>query len=198
MTNIANQHRKTTRTVGSYKYKNIAIFLLSLVVAFFLYRYEPFHRVLLSFGEWGYIGAFIGGILFVSTFTVATGMLILLILVERLSPLEIGIIAGLGAVVGDITIFKFVKDGLVDEIKEIYSHTHIRSDQVSKILHSRYFSWTIPVIGALIIASPLPDEIGVSLMGIAKMKTYQFLLLSFLLNAIGIFAVVSASTVVKP
>ena len=54
------------------------------------------------------------------------------------------------------------------------------------------------MIGAIIIASPFPDEIGVSLMGISKMKTYQFILISFLLNAIGIFLVVSASLVIKP
>jgi len=57
--------------------------------------------------------------------------------------------------------------------------------------------WTLPVIGAIIIASPFPDEIGVSLVGISKIKTYQFLLVSFILNAIGIFLVVSASAVIK-
>lgn len=178
------------------KYKNIIVLCVSIVIAFLLSRYEPFHIFLLNLGDLGYIGAFLAGILFVSTFTVATGAVILLVLAEKLSPIEMGIIAGFGAVVGDLTIFKFIKNELLDEIKPVYKK--IGGDHVTKILHTKYFSWTLPVIGAVIIASPFPDEIGVSLMGIAKMKTYQFIILSFILNAIGIFIIVSASLVIKP
>ena len=135
--------------------------------------------------------------LFVSTFTVATGAVILLVLAERLSPVEIGIIAGFGAVIGDFAIFKFVRDGLTDEIREVYENIDYNS-HLLKILHTKYFSWMFPVLGAIIIASPLPDEIGVSILGIDKMKTYKFLILSFILNATGIFLVVSASKFIRP
>lgn len=179
------------------KYKNLAIFFLSIGFALILSRFEGFHSFLLSLGSLGYLGAFIAGMLFVSTFTVTTGAVILLVLAERFSPIEIGIIAGFGAVIGDFVIFKFVKDGLIEEVREVYGkidhHNHLL-----KILHTNYFSWMFPVFGAIVIASPLPDEIGVSLMGISKMKTYQFFILSFILNAIGIFLVVSASAIIKP
>jgi uncharacterized membrane protein YdjX (TVP38/TMEM64 family) len=58
-----------------------------------------------------------------------------------------------------------------------------------RILHSKYFSWTVPFLGALIIISPLPDEIGVSMMGISSIDTRRFALLSFVLNCIGVFLV---------
>jgi uncharacterized membrane protein YdjX (TVP38/TMEM64 family) len=179
------------------KYKNLTLLLVSVIFALFLSRFEPFHSLLLNLGSLGYIGAFVAGMLFVSTFTVTTGAVILLVLAEKLSPIEIGIIAGLGAVLGDFVIFKFVKDGLVEEVKEVYEKID-HNNHLLKILQTNYFSWLFPVFGAVIIASPLPDEIGVSLMGIGKMKTYQFLILSFILNAIGIFLVVSASTIIKP
>jgi uncharacterized membrane protein YdjX (TVP38/TMEM64 family) len=180
-----------------WKYKNLTFLLLSLVLAYFVLRNENLHSYLLHLGNFGYLGAFLAGILFVSTFTVATGAIILLVLAESLSPIEIGIIAGLGAVVGDFAIFRFVKDDLAREIKQIYNLLN-KNHHFSKVLHTKYFSWTLPVVGAIIIASPLPDEIGVSLMGISKLKTYQFFLVSFILNAIGIFLVVSASFVIKP
>lgn len=181
----------------SWKYKNLTFVFLGVIIALVLSRIEAFHQFLLHLGNYGYIGAFIAGILFVSTFTVATGAIILLVLAEKLSPIEIGIIAGLGAVVGDFTIFRFIKDNLVGELENVYNHVDNKHHFI-KILHSKYFSWTLPVIGAIIIASPFPDELGVSLMGISKMKTFQFLIVSFLLNAIGIFLVVSASLVIKP
>lgn len=179
-----------------WKYKNLTLFFISLLVAYFLSRFDTFHTFLLSLGELGYLGAFLAGILFVSTFTVATGAVILLVLAEKLSPIEIGLIAGFGAVVSDFVIFRFIKDNLIEEITPIYKL--LGGGHITKVLHTKYFSWMLPVIGAVIIASPLPDEVGVSLMGISKMKTYQFLLLSFVLNAIGIFLVVSASLIIKP
>ncbi len=181
----------------SWKYKNLRLFIISIVIAIILSRYESFHSFLLNLGNLGYLGAFIAGILFVSTFTVATGAVILLILAEALSPIEIGLIAGLGAVAGDFIIFRFIKDNLAQELESIYNHID-GNHHFTKVLHSKYFSWTLPVVGAIIIASPFPDEIGVSLMGISKMRTYQFLLISFVLNAIGIFLVVSVSAVIKP
>lgn len=180
-----------------WKYKNLIFLVFSLVLAYFVFRNETLNSYLLHLGNFGYIGAFFAGILFVSTFTVATGAIILLVLAETLSPLEIGLIAGLGAVVGDFVIFRFVKDDLSREIKQIYG-LFDKNHHFQNVLHTKYFSWMLPVVGAIIIASPLPDEIGVSLMGISKLKTHQFLLVSFILNAIGIFLVVSASSVIKP
>lgn len=180
-----------------WKYKNLTFLFISLLIAYFVLRNETLHSYLLHLGNLGYIGAFLAGILFVSTFTVATGVIILLVLAETLSPMEIGLIAGLGAVLGDFAIFRFVKDDLAREIRQIYN-LFDRDNHFKKVLHTKYFSWTFPVIGAIIIASPLPDEVGVSLMGISKLKTYQFLLASFILNTIGIFLAVSASFIIKP
>ncbi len=177
----------------SWKYKNITIAFLGILVAFWLARFEIFHEFLTHLGSAGYAGAFVAGILFVSTFTVATGALILFTLAEYLHPLEIAIFAGFGSVLGDLIIFRLVKDDLSTEMKRLYNQFGGR--HITRLLHTKYFNWTLPVVGAIIIASPLPDEIGVSLMGIAKMKTYQFILISFALNMLGIFFLVSAAQV---
>ena len=135
--------------------------------------------------------------LFVSTFTVSIATVILFNLAEHLNPLEIALIAGVGAVIGDTTIFQFIRTkGLVDEVKHFFQY--FGSDRLKHLIHTKYFSWTLPVIGAILIASPLPDEIGVTLMGISRMKTYQFLIISFILNAVGIFLIISASRFIKP
>ncbi|MEO8581419.1 MAG: hypothetical protein ABI425_02440 [Patescibacteria group bacterium] len=182
---------------GHWKYKNLTFLLISLLIAFFVLRNETLHSFLMHLGNLGYIGAFFAGLLFVSTFTVATGAIILLVLAETLSPIELGLIAGFGAVLGDFVIFRFVKDDLTTEIKLLYN-IFDRKHQFKKVLRTKYFSWSLPVVGALIIASPLPDELGVSLMGISKLKTYQFVLLSFVLNMVGIFLVTSSSFIFKP
>ena len=182
---------------GERGYKNLIIVALSLIFAFILSRNESFQTFLFNLGSFGYIGAFFAGILFVSTFTVATGSLILLILAESLSPIELGLIAGLGAVVGDLLIFRFVKNSLACEIELIYDQID-EKHHLKKLFHSKYFNWSLPIIGAIIIASPLPDELGVSLMGICKMNTNRFIIVSYLLNSLGIFLIISLSLVIKP
>jgi len=179
-----------------YHYKNLTSIAISLLIAFLLVNNSGFNSFLLHLGNFGYLGAFIGGILFVSTFTVAIGTVILFDLVKYLNPIEIALIAGAGAVVGDMIIFQFIRTkGLVEEIKHFFHY--FGSDRLEHLIHTKYFSWSLPVIGALIIASPLPDELGVSLMGISHMKTWKFITISFLLDSVGIFLIVSASLVLR-
>jgi len=45
------------------------------------------------------------------------------------------------------------------------------------------------LVGGLIIVSPFPDEIGVSLLGFSKMRTSWFISLSFVFNFTGILLV---------
>jgi len=179
-----------------YHYKNITYVLISFVFALLLLQNQTFRDLLIHLGNFGYIGAFIGGLLFVSTFTVSIGVVILSILTSSLNSIELGIFASIGAVAGDLIIFKFIRSkGLIDEIKHFFKY--FGGEKLSHIIHTKYFGWLLPVVGAIIIASPLPDELGVGLMGISKLKVYQFVILSYILNSIGIFVVISASSILK-
>lgn len=180
-----------------YHYKNLTYLGVSIVLGLILLRNFTFRDALFHLGNLGYIGAFVAGIMSVSTFTVSIGAVMLILLAETLHPLEIGIIAGIGSVLGDLTIFHFIRNrGLSSEIRHIFQY--FGGDKLHHIVHTKYFSWTLPVLGALIIASPLPDELGVSLMGISKMKTTQFVVLSFCLNVTGIILFVSAGAILRP
>lgn len=175
-----------------YHYKNLSIVGLSLLLAMYLLQNQLFHDMLVHLGGWGYLGAFIAGAMFVSTFTVSIGTVVLFILADNhLSALEIGTFAALGAVAADYLIFQSIRSqGVLQEIRTIYFF--FGGNKLTRLLHTKYFSWTLPVVGAIIIATPLPDEVGVSLLGISHMRPLHFILLSFVLNFIGIFVVVSA------
>ncbi|MFA6368989.1 MAG: hypothetical protein WCX20_01235 [Candidatus Shapirobacteria bacterium] len=187
---IVNNHHR-------WRYKNLTILFFGIMLAIILSRIEIFHSFLLHLNGFGYIGVFVAGILFVSTFTVATSVLILFTFAEVLSPIEIALIAALGAVVGDLLIFNLIKDNLFNEIKEIYNKID-HKNHLKKLFYSKYFNWILPVIGAIIIASPLPDEVGISLMGLSKISTPKFIVISYILNSIGLFLIISASVIIKP
>jgi hypothetical protein len=175
-----------------HKYKNIILFVLGLALSIILSQFKFFHTFLTHLGQFGYLSAFIAGLLFTSTFTVATGGLILLTLSGILNPILLIIFAGLGAVTCDVLIFKFVKNEVSQEIAPVYQN-FINHSHFKKILHTKYFGWTLPVLGTLIIASPLPDELGVSLMGISNLTIEKFIIISVISHTIGISSLVFAS-----
>lgn len=176
-------------TYKNWRYKNTGLLIISLVTFFYLAGMPVVERMIVAMGSLGYIGSFGAGIFFVSTFTVAPAGIVLYHLAESLNPLGVAISAGFGAVVGDFMIFRFFKDRVFEELRPIFSK--LGNHPLLRILSTPYFAWMLPVLGAFIIASPFPDEVGIGLMGISRMKTWQFLILAFVLNATGIFFIVT-------
>lgn len=176
-------------TYKSWQYKNTGLLIVSLVVFFYLAGTPFVERIITTMGSLGYAGSFIAGIFFVSTFTVAPACIVLYHLAELLNPLGVALSAGAGAVIGDFIIFRFFKDQVFDELRPIFSK--LGNHPILRILSTPYFAWILPVLGAFIIASPFPDEVGIGLMGISRMKSWQFIVLAFVLNSAGILFIVT-------
>lgn len=135
-----------------------------------------------------FLGAFIAGFFFTSLLTIAPSSVMFYNIFHGGAPLvPVALIGGFGAMCGDLLLFKFLKinltDGLVAFVK---AHT---SNHLKRMWRFRWFSWAMMVAGAIIIASPLPDELGVALMGVGEVKPRVFLPLSFVMNTLGILAV---------
>jgi len=173
----------------NWQYKNTAILLLSIVVFYFLADTDLVKNLISKIGSFSYLGSFFSGIFFVSIFTVAPAALVIFDLAKNLNPLSVAITAGIGAVVGDYLIFRFLKDRVFEELSPIFQK--VGGSFLKKLFLSPFFAWLIPIAGAFIIASPLPDEVGISMMGLSKVKNWHFILITFLLNATGIFLVVA-------
>ncbi|PIU35428.1 hypothetical protein COT03_01315 [Candidatus Shapirobacteria bacterium CG07_land_8_20_14_0_80_39_18] len=181
-----------------WKHKNLVLLLLGILVAYFISRNQELKDFLLKIGELDYLGAFLAGALFTSTFTAATGVLILFDLAKDLSAFPLIALAALGAVSVDFLVFTFVKKSIIAEITPIYEELERlgKKNHLKKLLHTKYFAWTLPVLGALIIISPLSDELGVGLMGISNIKPLRFLLISLCSHGLGMFLVVTAARLI--
>lgn len=172
-----------------WRYKNIFLMVISMIVFFFIAATPAVKSAIANLGDWGYVGAIITGIFSVMTFTAVPALTVLYAFSERLNPIELSVLAGLGTVIGDLIIFSFFKNTVFNELEPIIEK--ISNSPVAHIFHSRYFMWLTPVIGAIIIASPLPDELGVSLLSANKMKKWHFIILTFVLNSLGIWLVLT-------
>lgn len=182
MENLHTQYKK-------WKFKNTFLLLITLIIVFYLYNSPYGQEVIEKVPKLGYVGSIVLGIFFVSTFTVAPAGILLFELSQTYNPFLVALFAGSGAVIGDYVIFRFFKDSLFDELRPIFSK--LSQGHLSHLYCTPYFAWLTPVIGALIIASPFPDEIGIGLLGFSKLKNWQFMILSFFLNSIGILAMIT-------
>ncbi len=175
-----------------HRHANISIFILGLVGAIIFSKTNYFEVFINLISVFPPLAAFISGMLFASTFTIASGGLIVMNLAHSVDPIILIIFGGLGAVSCDLIIFYFFKDKVTSHASSIYSQIISRS-HLKKILHTPFFAWTLPVVGALIIASPLPDELGVSLLGFSQMKMAQFFFISFGSHLFGMTGLVLGS-----
>ncbi|MDO8561960.1 MAG: hypothetical protein Q7S05_04000 [bacterium] len=168
--------------------RDMGIVALSALVAIILAKTGVLKDLLTSTQELKFLGSFLTGIFFTSVFTVIPASVVLGELAQSNSIWEVAILGGMGAAIGDLLIFRFVEDHLADDFRAILGKK--REHRIASIFHLRFFRWLVPILGAAIVAAPfIPDEIGLTMMGLTKMRVFVFLPVSFLCNFSGILAI---------
>jgi len=165
--------------------------LFIFIVVLFASGTAEFVRFLSALEHLGYVGSFLTGIFFVSSFTVGPAAVVLFHLGSAGPLWLMSLVAGIGAAFGDLLIFRFLQDGVYKEIAPLFSN--MNEALMGPALWSPKWKWFLPVLGAAVIASPFPDEIGIALMGLSTMRWWQFLPLAIVLNSVGIFIILSVA-----
>ncbi len=169
--------------------RDIILIVGSITATVLIVRLGIFDRFVSVSEEMKYIGSFVSGMFFTSLFTIAPAAVALSKISETAAPLTVALWGGLGAMVGDLIIFLFIRDSLSNDVVEL-----IKKPQYKKLISLfklRIFRWLIPLFGALVIISPLPDELGLAMMGFSKVPTIVMVPLTFILNVIGILLITS-------
>ena len=165
-----------------------ALMAVSVIFALYWLKTGAMEDLINSAADFEILGILIAGMLFTSVFTTAPAIVFL----GKLGQVEplwlVAVVGAFGALLGDAIIFRFVKDSLVKDMETLVSLA--RPKRLRHIFHLKFFRWFTTFIGALIIASPLPDELGITLMGFAKTNNRVFAVLSFIMNMLGIIAIV--------
>jgi hypothetical protein len=181
---------KTNRAPYKNLFRDLFFIGVSVFVSVWIVRLGILQNVVNVVAETRLLAAFITGFFFTSAFTIAPAAVILAGLGQHASHFQLALWGACGALVGDLTIFFFVKDRFADDILDVLKITKAR--KITHFFKKGFFRWLSPLIGAIIIASPLPDEIGITMMGISKTRLTLLIPISFIMNFIGVYVVVSA------
>jgi hypothetical protein len=170
-----------------WRYHNTTLLILSLLVLYLVKDTKPVIDIILHIertGLWGALGA---GFLFTSTFTTGPAILLISRMGTVIDPLTLALIGGIGAMCGDYILLHILQDRVFEELAPLFKK--MKRKRHLHIFDTPYFAWLAPLAGALIIASPIPDEAGIGLLGTTKISHTQFLILTFMMNALGILAI---------
>lgn len=177
----------STRT-GGLLLRDILAIGVSIGIAVFLVRTEALAAILTSVQGSELIGSFIAGLFFTSVFTTAPAIVTLGEIARTHALVPTAVLGAAGAVVGDLIIFRFIRDRFSEHVRQLVGHRGI-TKRIRLWFNLKFFRWASFFVGGLIIASPFPDELGISILGFTKIKTKWFISLSFIFNFIGIVLV---------
>lgn len=169
-------------------FQDLAIIFFSVVIALFLVKSEILISILETSEKLEWLGSFIVGMFFTSVLTTAPAMVTLGQMAQVDSIWLTALFGALGAVIGDLIIFRFVRDRFEEHLQELLKHK-TSGRRFRALFKFKIMRWLTFLVGGLIIASPLPDELGIGLLGFSKTKTAMFLPLSFVCNFLGILAI---------
>lgn len=131
------------------------------------------------------VSSFIVGLFFTSILTTTPAIIAIAEFSDYVSPLLLALVGGAGAVCGDLLIFRFIRSPLAHYIVRLADHSRLQ--KIGRALNKGPLWWVVPAFGALVIASPLPDELGLLMMGLSRIRIPQFIILAYCMNTIGIF-----------
>ncbi len=175
-----------------WKHNNLIFIFLSTSFAVYMLTAPEIVAFIENTGDMGYIGAFISGFFFSSLFTAPIATAALIILGKTLNPFLIALVGAFGAASADIIIYSAVRKSIekfseeIDELKLfIERHSPVHINPANRLLHELKFYFT-PILAGFIMASPLPDELAVGLLGAAHYGKKKMLIISYVANFIGI------------
>ena len=144
----------------------IAIILLICVVSFWLALNPVWVQ---RFGRWGYVGAFVISLIASATIILpAPGIVVIIAMSVALDPLLLGIVAGVGSAIGELTGYAAGRGG-----RALIPAERSRQFEQLTVLTQRYGVLALGALAAL--PFPLFDFAGI-VAGALRMRVVRFLL----------------------
>lgn len=163
--------------------KDLALVFLGAVLALLLSQLGVISFIINLIGN-QILASFFAGIFFTSVFTIAPAS-VALVNISGASIMTVSFWGALGALCGDLTLFFFIRDRFAKDVMDSMKPSVLR--HILNTFHLGFMKWISPILGALIIASPLPDEFGLALLGFSRTKVSILIPVSFIMNFLGVY-----------
>lgn len=169
-----------------HRYKYTFIFLTTVLVAWALNKLGIIESFAGGFAQTNQVlFVFIAGALYSFSFTAAIAVVLfsnLTITAGEVLPLSI--IAACGQLLMDVTLLRFLKGFMNEELSAKAKRF------VSRVTKKRPMQFLLQIFGAFVIISPLPEELGLTLLGISHLSYWRILMVTYVLDIIGAYLII--------
>lgn len=164
---------------------DFGVIVLVIVISLLLVTSKIEEKILGNFVGFEYVPYFLAGVFSVNFITAFPAYTFLAKVVNFENFWLVVSMGAMGSVVGDTLIFSFIKFRLVESLIKSFKHNRF----VISILKTKnhILKYLLILVGCLIIMSPLPDEFGVLLIGLSRIKHRHFIILTLMLNSLGTY-----------
>jgi len=173
-----------------FEYKHTTMLVIILVLFVLLLDSALMSAFFEFIEQLGALGMMIAGALFVSVFTTAASVVMLFELGQNYNPFLVILFATIGSTIGDFLILNLFENNIAHEFKLLMKKAQLH--KLVRLLKRKKLRPLFLLIGVGIIGSPIPDEIGLTLMDLSHYSKPKILALCFVSNAFGISAIVGA------
>jgi len=165
--------------------RNTLIFFFVSILVIFLFLLDPQVGIFIENAgrEGGVLSSLIVGAFYTTSVTspIATGAIYYLGKVQH--PLQIAFIGAFGSVFVDYLFFRYFKQRATPSLKYLSNKLKLKNHT------KKIFKFLAPLAAVAVIASPLPDELGLAILATINFKTKWTLLISYFANFIGILLI---------
>jgi len=190
--NIVRKVKKTLR----FKYLKLLILIGIIILAYYLFSQPKIAEQIASLKGFSYFGYFIAGIFLIFGFT-APFALGFFIISHPDNIFLASLLGASGSIISNLIIFRLIQFSFMEEFNELKDtktakkiEKFVRHNISLKIRH-----YLLYIFAGILIATPLPDEIGISMLaGMTTIKIKILGIMSFILHYIEILVILILSS----
>lgn len=186
-------HRLNQRWLR-YEYKHTSIAVGALLLFVLLFDTAFLHSVFAFLNDLEYLGGLIAGVLSASLITAAPAVVLVVELAHHLDPLALALLVGVGSAIGDMILLLFFEERIFAELAPL--GRRLKLGRLLRRSRKRRMSTPLLLAGAFVIMTPLPDEVGLGLLGVSHFPKIFLFLLCLALNTLGASLVIMAARAV--
>lgn len=168
--------------------KDSLFFFVSLSIAWWIIKTGFLHIALEGIYPVKFVADFVAGLFYATFLTSPISVAMLISLANEGNPIITAVVAGFGAMIGDLLVIRILKKDVTKDIATLASDLKLK--RVKGLIRKYSLDALLPIIASLLIASPLPDEIGLVLLSETKLTYKELMALSYFLNTVGMLIIV--------
>lgn len=191
---IPHTVHKAKKIIG-FQYPKLLILIVSIILAYYIFSQSSVMDWVGGLNNLSYLGIFIAGMLLAFGFS-APFSVGFFIAAQPQNILLATLIGGFGAMMGDMIIFKTIKLSFMDEFHKLEKTKTIKfiEEKIKNNKNILIKHYLMYIFAGIMIATPLPDEIGVSMIaGLTTIKPLFLSIVSFILHALAIGLILGLS-----